>query len=984
MTDRVTYDESTGAFNVDSIDFAVRTIDGQTTTDPATATTKPGTVTITFDATTDASQTAFSNYVEPAVKDGAWTLDKVRVSGDGSDTPTTDVLQRGGDVWYKVTIDNTSGTEAVPAASCITTDTFDNLTYVGYSTSGTNGAGTVTTTGTGGSTTVRWAPGDVAAGAQVSVWLHFTAYDAGMLSSVTNKVTANNRTDVVTDMQPDVTVAKDQVTPESDVVVGGPIQYTVTATNNGNASATNYVINDTATNLTYVGLSAIDSTGADVTGSVTYDNGKITISSIPGGGSVTITLDYTVGALPATNVASGTDSHGSYTLSKVRCDASGSTTSADATSALYAGDTIYYKVAVTNTSGITLSGIDVTDTPGTNLTYVRTVSTDSGTTSGTGPIVWTGWTAAPGATVTMLIECKVNADAVNSVKNTASTPTTTVITSDPVIDLTINKVEKSADDATSTWTITVTNNSTAAATNVEVAEQPVNLTYQSFTDAANLGITRAADGTFTIPSIPAGASVSFDVTFGIDGTPYTNGTKVVPHSDTDYNLLKSRVTDATGATAATDTVTSGQTVYYKVSLANTGATDIAAGTKVTDSFEGLTYTGADPAVAANTDGTLTWTAPAIATGETTSVVLSFTVNDGVSKITNAAMTPTHVVVVTDLVPQYEIDKVLLNGAAVTKVGDVATYELAVHNTNDVAGKDVKVIDAFTNLTMIGYSVGLDDGATTTVDYSNGVFDIASIPAGAVATITVNMTVDEFPITNKAATPQGDSQYALDKIRCDENGNAVPASDPVIAGDTIYYKVTVRNTSDTTLAPQTVTDIPGSGLMLDSVVSYVGASAVLASNAITWVTPQLLYGGSASMVIKASVAGTASGSVTNYAKTPDHETEVTIPVVPKTVDVAITKVQDTAAADVKTGGEITYTLTATNTGNTGVTNYVIDDVATGLTFKSAEATDGGGNAITVTPRRRHAHALLARVRHDRDHHGHLHGRLAPRDQRRDRH
>ena len=249
VTSRVSYDAGTSTFTISSID-------GQVTIDPATGATQAGKVTITFDVTTDASQATFSNYVEPTEKDGTWTFDKARVSGDGSDTSTTDVLQRGGDVWYKVMIDNTSGTETVPAASCITTDTFESLTYVGYSTSGAGGAGTVTTAVAGGDTVATWAPGDVAAGAKASVWLHFTVDATGTLSSVTNKASADNRTDVVTDMQPDIAVAKDQVTPESDVVVGGAIEYTITATNAGSTTATNYVINDAATNLTYVGLSA--------------------------------------------------------------------------------------------------------------------------------------------------------------------------------------------------------------------------------------------------------------------------------------------------------------------------------------------------------------------------------------------------------------------------------------------------------------------------------------------------------------------------------------------------------------------------------------------------------------------------------------------------------------------------------------------------------------------------------------------------------
>jgi pilin isopeptide linkage protein/uncharacterized repeat protein (TIGR01451 family) len=409
VTNRVTY--SNGVFTIGSIDSQVIT---------GTAA-KPGTVAVTFDVTTDSSKASFANYVEPVDKQGDWTLDKVRVAGEDSDVSSGDAVVEGNDIWYKLTIDNTNGTSAVSSASCATAETFQNLIYTGSSIGGTYGAGSVSSsTGTDGNVVVSWMPGNVAAGAKASVWLHFKVGSDSTLGSITNTATAGDRTKVVTDLTARISVAK--VLATTSAAVGDTATYNITVTNTGTGTARNVAVPDGFTNLSYVSSAG---------NGVTYDASAraFGISSIAAGASVTITADYIIEATPFTNGAASPSNPPASTLSKVRVDASGNPV--DPGSAVFVGETVYYRVTVANTSATApLASQTVTDAAGPGLALL---STSAGSiSSDAASLTWETGIIAAGGSAAITVTAKVTADAAGSVTNTASTPTDTVVVTDPV------------------------------------------------------------------------------------------------------------------------------------------------------------------------------------------------------------------------------------------------------------------------------------------------------------------------------------------------------------------------------------------------------------------------------------------------------------------------------------------------------------------------------------------------------------------------
>lgn len=595
-------------------------------------------------------------------------------------------------------------------------------------------------------------------------------------------------------------------------------------------------------------------------------------------------------------------------------DATGAT---EATGTVQPGETVYYKVTVTNTGDEPVSAVNVTEIPGTGLAYVAGVALDGAgvVTDRTDGAIWGGWTLAnKGDSASMVVTCRVHDNATGTVINTARTPKSVVVVDTPIENIVVHKTTDGTITTEGgknyvTYDVTVTNNGDADSANVVVDDTPSGLVYDSCTPPA--GVSAAANGsggvTFTIASLAKGASVTvtgvrFEVTSTIG---YTNTVHREDYQS--YVLSKQRVTNANGDTAATDTVQSGQTVYYKVMLTNTGSIVVPAGVQVTDTFENLTYTGTDPAVTANPDGTLTWTAPSIDVNGNRYVVLQFKVNDGVSLVKNTATIPHTEIVVTDPVPHHEVSKTLTNGDEVTKAGDTATYQITVHNTNNVAGTNVKVIDTATGVTIPdGSTYDMDNGGTASYDASTNQFTLSGIGASATVTFSVGVPVESFPITNRAVTPVSDQKYALDKVRVDASGNPVPANTAVWAGETVYYQVTVANTSATdALASQTVTDAASAGLKIQSATAGTVSPD---GTTLTWDTGDIAPSGSATVTVTALVTPAAAGLVTNAASTPTDVVVVTDPV---SGSVYVTpQVEKVIAGDTPTqNATFAFTLTA---------------------------------------------------------------------------
>ena len=130
----------------------------------------------------------FSNSVREADNDPGFDLKKVRVDRNGSETEADTPLVYGNDVWFMIRLDNGAGNANLTSDLTKVTDVYGSgLIFAGFG----DMDGTADTT----DGTITWNPGNVAAGASASIWMHFTvSKNAATEGFAQNKIATVNKT----------------------------------------------------------------------------------------------------------------------------------------------------------------------------------------------------------------------------------------------------------------------------------------------------------------------------------------------------------------------------------------------------------------------------------------------------------------------------------------------------------------------------------------------------------------------------------------------------------------------------------------------------------------------------------------------------------------------------------------------------------------------------------------------------------------------
>ncbi|HET9667624.1 MAG TPA: DUF11 domain-containing protein, partial [Desertimonas sp.] len=293
------------------------------------------------------------------------------------------------------------------------------------------------------------------------------------------------------------------------------------------------------------------------------------------------------------------------------------------------------------------------------------------------------------------------------------------------------------------------------------------------------------------------------------------------------------------------------------------------------------------------------------------------------------------------------------------VGGTLVYTLTQSNVGPTAADGVTVTDtlpagvAFVSATSTRGSCSQSSGVVTCT--------FASLPSGATASQTITvMPTQPGTITNSASVaasapsdPDTSNNAATTSTTVNPvadlalTKNATP--NPVQAGRSLGYALTVTNNGPSTATGVTVTD------PLPATVSFAAASAsqgdCSGTTTITCNLGALASGAQATVTI--TVTADQAGTVTNTASVSSETTDpsssnnsaTATATVDPAADLALTK---TVPPSTVVGSSLTYTLTVTNNGPSAAAGVTVSDtLPPNVTFDSAVSSAPGCNQSSGT-------------------------------------
>lgn len=296
------------------------------------------------------------------------------------------------------------------------------------------------------------------------------------------------------------------------------------------------------------------------------------------------------------------------------------------------------------------------------------------------------------------------------------------------------------------------------------------------------------------------------------------------------------------------------------------------------------------------------------------------------------------------------------------IGETFTYTLQVTNNGPSKATSVAVSDQIpSGLTFVSANPGC------TFQPLNGtvVCALGTMASGATKTITVTVKVDGTAngvISNTATVsaqqtdPDPNNNTSTTTVEARGADLQVTKtldspSGPVKAGDTITYKIVVKNNGPSDATGVVLYDALPAGL---TNVTTNNGSCTVTVPSINCALGNLANGGSVTITVTGKVAGghdelVNNASVTGNEHDPDpsnNTSTVTTPVTPQ-ADLAIVKKADKSL--VAPGENLLYTFEVTNNGPDNVTGITVTDtLPAGVTYvDGAPGCNASGQVVTCT-------------------------------------
>ncbi|MFJ9696295.1 LPXTG cell wall anchor domain-containing protein [Kitasatospora sp. NPDC101183] len=681
---------------------------------------------------------------------------------------------------------------------------------------------------------------------------------------------------------------------------------------------------------------------------------------------------------------------------------------------VFPGDTLTYTVTVKNTGTVDYTGASFTDDLTNALTdaaYNGDARASLGTARYTAPtLTWTG-DLAVGQSATVTYSVKVNnpTSGAHRLRNAVTADNSNCLpgSTDPACSTTTPvgglAVKKTADKArakagdTVTYTVTITN--TGA---IDLPRSTFNddLT-QVLDDAAYNGDAKATSGTLAYRSpdlswtgdLTVGQSAT--VTYSVKVNSPPNGDKrlvnavVSPGSNclpgsTDPDCTSTVVITGLKITKTVDATEAkpGQKVTYTVTVQNTGGAAVTGASftdDLTNVIDDATYNGdarAGSGTVAYREPRLTWTGD-VAAGATVTVTYSVTVDSpprGSLRLTNTVVSPDSNCPAGSTDPACGTT-VPVKALRVHKTadkesygpGETATYTIVVENPSTVDYPGATLTDDLTRVLDDADFVSASADTGTAVFTSPNVVWNGDVPKGGRATITVvvkvkaSVTAGDGSLVNTVVVPDsncpaGSTDPACTSTRAVKRLEVVKTASPAQAGvgDTVTYRVTVRNTGTAPYPGATFTDdltAVLTGAAYDGDAAATSGGTAYLEPKLTW-TGDLAPGASATVTYTVTVRSPLSGNgrLVNAVTAPDSNcpSGSTDPACSTTVPIRHLSVLKSAdRTQLRPGDKVTYTVRITNDGQVDHPGARFSDDLTRVLDDTAYGNDATASTGTAT-------------------------------------
>ncbi|MEO5714168.1 MAG: hypothetical protein ABIT37_11830 [Luteolibacter sp.] len=442
---------------------------------------------------------------------------------------------------------------------------------------------------------------------------------------------------------------------------------------------------------------------------------------------------------------------------------------------------------------------------------------------------------------------------------------------------------------------------------------------------------------------------------------------------------------------ATDGVTTavpGNSVTYTITASNAGPHPAPSAT-VTDTFPAsltnVTWTAVGAGggtVTASGSGNINGTVNLPVGGSVTYTVSATISSAATGTLSNTATVSSSIIdpvpgnnSATDsdtLAPQANLSITKTDGVTTATPGGSVTYTITASNAGPSNVTGATLADTLpASLTATWTAVGAG-GGTATASGSGNINETVNLPAGGSVTFTVSATISPAAtgtLSNTATiaapggvtdpTPGNNSATDSDTLAPQAN-LAITKTDGVttaVPGNTVTYTITASNAGPSNAPGATVADtFPASLTGTWTAVGAGGGTATASGSGNINDTVNLPAGGSVTYTVTTTISALATGTLSNTAtvtapagvtdSTPGNNSATDSDTLAPQANLSITKTDGVTTAT--PGGSVTYTITASNAGPSGVTGATVaDTLPAALSGATWTATGAGGGTATAS-------------------------------------